>query len=107
MGLGPPVVAGELRYTSMSQITTFDPVQYGGCPRRWYYKYVLNLPEPPFKAGEIGENVHKQIEHYLKTGENTLGDLARAGQHLLPKPGKDLEVEYSFGYNGQPLTANG
>jgi len=96
--LGPAVDPGtrDLRYTSVSAATKFDVAEYGGCERRWYFRYVMRLKEPPSAATELGTKIHLQIEHYLKTGENGLGAIARAGVfpiHLFPQPGKDLFVE--------------
>lgn len=94
---GPTIENGFVRRTSVSALTSFDPTQYAGCPRRWWWKYVANKKEPETGAQKLGKEVHKQIEEYLKTGVDTLGPVARAGKHLLPKPGSDLIIEAQFG----------
>lgn len=106
--LGPAVDPStrELLYTSVSAITKFDSSQEGGCPRRWFYRYVERLPEPSTKAQEIGTQIHSQLEHYLKTGEDVLGKHARAGLQFLPKPGRDLLIEEPFSPQ-RPLVASG
>jgi len=83
---GPAVTDGRLNYTSVSAITKFDPSQYGGCERRWWYRYVQGLPEPQTFAQKHGVDVHAQIEHFLKTGEDVLGDIARSGRVYIPNP---------------------
>ncbi len=93
------VVDGKLTYTSVSAITTFDPSQYGGCQRRWFYRYVAGLEEQTTVAQTAGTNGHKQIEHYLKTGEKALGPVVLAGIEHIPEPGPDLLVEHYF--NGE------
>ncbi|MCP3060958.1 PD-(D/E)XK nuclease family protein [Myxococcus sp. K38C18041901] len=86
------VDGGVLHFLSVSQLK-----QFSLCPRRWYFAKVLRLPEPETKAQALGVEGHAQLEHYLRTGEDVLGDIARAGLHLLPTPGDDLLVEESFG----------
>jgi len=78
------VHAGQLRQVSASQISKFDASQLGGCNRRWYFDKVLGISEPTTKSLERGTSVHSEIEHYLKTGENVLGDIARAGMKFIP-----------------------
>lgn len=87
--LGAPVVNGGtsaafLRYVSPSAIEKADPQSYGGCLRRWYYRYVMRMPEPMFAAQTAGVALHAEIEHYLRTGEKTLGPLALAGARFIP-----------------------
>ncbi len=94
---GPVIVDGNIRYTSVSALQTFDPETYGGCPRRYFFKYVMKKPEPQTKAMAAGTEIHKQLEHYLLSGEDVLGPVARAGKHFLPRPGADLIVEKDFG----------
>jgi CRISPR/Cas system-associated exonuclease Cas4 (RecB family) len=38
---------------------------YQTCPRRFYYKYVLELDDPPGEAAILGKTVHKAIELVL------------------------------------------
>jgi hypothetical protein len=96
-GFGPAVLDGQIRYTSVSQIEKHDPESFGGCERRWWFRYVGGLPEKQTKRQALGTQVHAQIEHYLRTGEDVLGELARAGKRFLPAPmpvapGLDVEV---------------
>jgi hypothetical protein len=96
---------GIIKRLSVSQVEKFDPTTPFGCNRRWWLRYVARLPEPQDASQELGEQVHAQIEHYLKTGEDGLGPIARAGKHLMPAPGPDLIIEHSIG--GTELTALG
>lgn len=104
MYLGPAVdpATRELRYSSVSAIAKFDPREEGGCPRRWFMRYVLRMAEPPQPHQELGIRVHAQIEHYLKSGEDVLGPVARPGKPLLPAPGADLRVEWGFNDKPKP-----
>src|SRR5262245_20336800 len=97
MSHGPAVADGKIRYLSVSSITAFDEKSFGGCERRWWYRYIAKVKEPPTKVQKLGTQVHAQIEHYLRTGEDVLGDLARSGARFLPRPGKDLYLEHAFG----------
>lgn len=57
------------------------------------------------KAAAIGNKMHGEIEHYLKTGEDTLGDIARRAKQFILKPGSDLIVEHKM--NADELTIAG
>lgn len=85
-GFGPAVLDGRMRYVSVSAIEKYDTAVYGGCERRWWFRYVAHKSEPQIRAQKLGVQVHAQIEHYLKTGEMVLGDLARAGLRFIPEP---------------------
>ena len=80
------VHAGILRQVSASQISKFDPSQQGGCNRRWYFDKVLGIGEPSTKSQEAGTSIHSEIEHYLLTGDNTLGRVAQSGMRFIPQP---------------------
>lgn len=97
------MVDGKLQYLSVSQIAKFDESEYAGCNRRWWFRYIAGLPEPEFKFQELGTKVHSQIEHYLASGEDVLGAIARAGKHLLPFPGEKLLIEW--GLNDAPRSS--
>ena len=87
------VVDGVIQQLSVSQITSADPSQKGGCLRRWHWNKVARKPEPQRKAAAIGEAIHKEIEHYLKTGVDALSRHVRAALPFIPTPGKDLAIE--------------
>lgn len=87
--LGKAVQDGRLRFLSVSAIEKFAT-----CERWWGFRYVDGIKEPESKALETGNKVHAEIEHYLKTGEDVLGPIARAGKHLIYPPGGELLVEH-------------
>jgi hypothetical protein len=93
---GPAVVDGRLIYVSPSSITKFDASQFGGCERRWYAKYVMGLEETTTAAQTSGKEEHSQLEHYLKTGDLTLGRIALSARRFIPLPGPGLLVEHSI-----------
>lgn len=82
--LGPAVVNGAPRYTSPSAISTFDPETYGGCNRKWWFRYVKRVKTPTTKPQQTGLDGHGRIEHHLKTGENVLTDMERPGRIWIP-----------------------
>lgn len=100
---GSAIIDRQLRYVSASAIAAFDPTQDGGCPSRWYFEKIEKRPTPSTKAQVIGTQVHEQIEHFLKTGERTIGPVVEPGAHFLPRPGSDLLVEETFGDYRQAL----
>lgn len=97
MGLGPSTQGGRVRYLSASQLEKFDAAVFGGCERRWWFRHVAGVVERQTGSQTLGEQVHAQVEHYLKTGEDVLGEVARAGRRFLPRPGPGLLVEVGFG----------
>lgn len=103
MGNFVPAVDKHTRvvnYTSVSALAMGDPTQEGGCERKWFQRYVLGYKMPENAAQKKGTGGHKQIEHFLKTGEDVLGPAARKGKIYLPEPGPDLLVEW--GANDKP-----
>lgn len=89
--LGSAVVDGEIRYFSVSQLQAF-----ASCERLWWWDKVKKQPKKQSKAQQTGTEAHKQWAHYLRTGEDVLGELARIALPALPQPGPDLLVEQEF-----------
>jgi hypothetical protein len=85
------VVNGVLEYASPSSITTAF-----NCLRLWWYTYVCQFGGPDTVAQGKGKEGHRQIEHYLTTGEDVLERMARALLPWIPTPGKDLLVEWEI-----------
>ncbi len=92
---GPKIVDGVLQYVSSSCMKKFDPRHFAGCPRAWAFCYIAKIRSPPRKPQQIGLKMHERIEHYLKTGENVLADIERAGLHFIPKPDPGILVEHA------------
>ena len=95
--LGNAVENGVLRYVSASQVSTAAPDQDGGCLRKWWFTKVQRIKVPDTPSQALGRRVHAEIEHYLKTGEDVLGEIVRPGRHLLPLPGAGLRLEHGIG----------
>lgn len=90
----------------MSQLAKFNPKEEGGCHRRWALNYVFGQKEPFTRANEIGVKVHAQLDHWLTTGSDVLGVIAKSAQHHYPLPGKDLLVEWGFNDRKKPANAH-
>lgn len=85
---------------SASQVQTFSD-----CQRKWAWRYVEGVEEPPSPAAELGRSVHAELEKYLSGGEidftTEIGYIAAAGLEHLPKPGTPgLCVEQEFHFEG-------
>jgi hypothetical protein len=85
---------------SASQVQTFVD-----CQRKWAWRYVEGVEEPPNAAAELGRSVHAELEKYLNGGEidftTEIGYIAAAGLEHLPKPGTPgLLVEQEFHFEG-------
>lgn len=79
--LRPPssIVDGRLRAVSASQIKMFRL-----CPLKWYHAKVLKVPmKRRGKGAELGDECHKRLEHYLKTGEDVRGPIERHGHEMI------------------------
>lgn len=80
-----------LHHLSPTQIQLFED-----CARKWWFRHVLKLEIPVSKSQALGNEVHTQLEHYLKTGQDVLGEIAAPGRQFLPTHGSDLKVEWGF-----------
>lgn len=101
------VEGGVIRQLSVSQVTSFDPTQKGGCPRRWFYDAVMGLRPPMTDAQTEGDLGHALLATYFRTGKGPQGRVkmgkavsAAIAKGELPTPGSDLMVESRF--SGQP-----
>lgn len=104
---GHSVVDGVIRRLSVSQVESFDGDSTFGCERKWWFNKVKHLPIPPMPGQELGTEVHSQIEHYLRTGEDVLGRIARPGKEHIPtdatQPKHNVEREIKFQIAGVPF----
>ena len=70
---------------------------YALCKRKWHIERFSGLPRPPSTpAQELGTEVHRILENYLRHGasfpETVAGRIAERGKPFLPEPGTG-EVE--------------
>lgn len=86
---GKAVVGGVLQFTSPSQLS-----QFADCPRKWWFRRVLGLPErPEGPAIQWGKEGHKELEVYLKGGDRPQrSDIVR-GMACVPEPSPAALVE--------------
>ena len=94
----PGTPEAKINYLSVSQLEKFDPTAYGGCNRRWWFRYIKKIDEPQTKAQQAGTEGHAKLEHFQKTGELVLGDLERAMARYAG-PSKNALIEHHF--NGE------
>ncbi len=90
---GRAVLNGHIRFSSVSQIVAADPRQEGGCFSRWWFSKIDGKKEDETDAQRNGKQFALELQRYLTTNYDALSPILRAGKHLLPKPGPDLEVE--------------
>lgn len=88
---------------SASQAEEFDPAQFGGCPRRWYFHRVMGLAVPGSGAAqEDGNAGHAHFAEWYRTGKQP--GRARMGKAVngaidaghLPPRGPDQLIESRF-----------
>lgn len=92
---GPSVLNGEVLRTSPSALQTADPNSPWGCPRKYWYGYVMGIKEPEKEPAKLGKKIHKEIELHLKNGKKALSAIAMSALKYYPAA-KDpnLELEY-------------
>lgn len=68
-------------HLSPSSASAFDH-----CPRRWKFKYIDRLPEPPGQAAVVGTFAHEVLEHLcgLPAAERTLEKAKSLARELWP-----------------------
>jgi hypothetical protein len=82
---------------SASQVKTWQ-----ACPRKWGFKYLDGIQDPPGKAAQFGTAVHGVLEDYFNTGampDTTTreGKVAAAGlSHYPTRKDVDVELEIFF-----------
>lgn len=91
---------------SASQIEVFAGSLDGtrdGCERKWAWRYVALVEDPPGPGAVLGKTVHTELERYLGGGNfdftTEAGYIAASGVQHLPKPGTPgmvLEGEFHF-----------
>jgi DNA helicase II / ATP-dependent DNA helicase PcrA len=84
--LVPPPLPLRLSFTSVSD--------YQRCPRCWYAKHVLRLPEPESKETVVGQAAHAALERFYKawTAADAEGQ-ARPGKAELMRMGREQLVQ--------------
>lgn len=95
--LGHSVVDRMVIYSSVSQIVLFDPA-WSGCHARWAYQYLPQVDVPPpyskrpakTKRQVAGSQHARDLEHYLKTGEDVLSPTLQEAKRFLPSPRNPL-----------------
>lgn len=83
---------GQLQFLSVSQAEKYSGDF--GCPTAWGFHYIDKIRPEQTKAAAFGDESHKQIDHYLNTGEDVLGAVLRPGKHLIYDPGPGIEIEH-------------
>lgn len=98
-------VSEKVHFFSASQINAFLD-----CPRKWAYQYIARRPRTQHASAELGTQVHKILEDYLRDGTPLpysdpepmiarAAQIAGSGIHLLPAPktpGMSLERGFAF-----------
>ena len=96
----------EIWRVSASQIKTWKD-----CPRKWGFKYIDGLEDPPGKAAELGSAVHRDLEWYLQAGSidtsTDSGRIAAAAKEVLPGPSHRLQVEREIVFELEGVTYRG
>jgi hypothetical protein len=85
---------------SSSQVQTFLD-----CERKWAWKYIEGIVEPPNAAATKGLAVHEMLAQYSSGGAidftSEIGYIAASGLEHLPKPGTlGLRIEEEFHFEG-------
>lgn len=89
------------------------------CERRWYFKYILKLPEPEYARAESGKGMHWLLKEWLskkeppsvRQGDGKIGNvevgMALASIPALPVPSPHLIVEQHLQFDFGGVTYHG
>ena len=83
----PVVKDGKLNRLSVSSISKFDVRSRGGCQRKWWFRYVERIEEPPSPVAQLGIDGHARLEAYFRGQAVCLSDCEVPALALLPQPG--------------------
>lgn len=96
---------GKLVRLSVSQLSRFDHKSHGGCQRKWWFKYIGKIPDPPEAPDDpklVGKQAHKRLEDYFVGKEvpggrvhdtSQLSPMELPALRELPPPGPDVFPE--------------
>lgn len=84
----------KLNFLSVTSVERFDPDLPFGCPRAWGFRTIDGIKDERTDAKTLGDETHELIEHYMRTGEDVLNTVARAGKHLIYEAGPGLVIEH-------------
>ncbi len=85
----------------MTQLSATQIDTYQGCPRKWAFRYISDVPKPPQgESAALGSELHTISEDYLSYGKKPdrltkAGEMFIEGLRYLPSPGVGgVEGEY-------------
>lgn len=92
--LSPPVITGGDR-SAAEPGAVLSPSQancFLECPAKWYFRYLLELPDPPNASRALGSAVHAAIEAHMLaklagrslTAGETLAEYVSAWKAMVP-----------------------
>jgi len=74
---------------------------FADCERIPYYDKILRLPKERFKAQELGDKMHAQLEHLALEGQDLLAPRLRSLRQYLPEKLPDPHVYPELGLDGR------
>ncbi|MBK7864334.1 MAG: hypothetical protein IPJ65_38190 [Archangiaceae bacterium] len=89
----PAIVDGKLVRGSVSQLSRFDVREHGGCPRKYWYKYVGKIPDADAVYFKEGKDGHKRLEEHYRGKDVVFLPMDGPALALLPKPSSEVLPE--------------
>ena len=86
-GYMPSIVDGKISRLSVSQLSRFDTREHGGCKRKWWFKYIGKIPDPPSPHAMEGISGHARFQAYYSGQPVLLLDCDLPALEHLPRPG--------------------
>ncbi len=74
---------GHMHSASASMITTFDKRTPFGCPSKHWFGEVAAQAFSGNEATELGDQCHKEVEHYLIHKQDAFGKIVRPGKPMI------------------------
>lgn len=89
----PSMVDGRIARLSVSQLSRFNVNEHGGCKRKWWFKYVGKIPDPPSAGMSFGIDGHKRFEAYYNGQPVVWLDCDLPALSLLPEASEGAKPE--------------
>ena len=98
MSYSPSMVDGKIARLSVSQLSRFNHDERGGCQRKWWYKYVGKVPEPPKPSQLAGVETHNKLKAYFEGQAVVLSAYEQPILTHLPKPSEHVRPELELAF---------
>ncbi len=103
---------GHLHSASASMMQNYDKRTPFGCPSKFWFQEVAALPSPQTEAMELGDQCHKEVEHYLLHKQDAFGPIVRPAKPMIDAlvakyPNVQVEQWIPYGFKLEGVNIRG